>query len=269
MSNSIKGHKNSFLIFFLIAFVGGYFFFFSSSVWYPQNKDLVKATQLNKIETWNDRDISLLCWNYSPDQHMMEIQIEIVNRSLDGINNYQYGAIERKSGQVDVSSVLEKNDFVVLRITDIRPNWKEFSLRISLPDNAESDSTSKSELKLYTNIKEISLVDHIEDKTESEYQIARYEQHISNYENIVEELRKQKEELELDIVSHRDEIQEWEEQKKFQTAEQIEETDQIIGNANTSISKKESEILAIDQQIEENQERIKKAEEQISSFRDP
>ena len=95
----IKNHKNKKLLLFIIIFIGGYFFFFTSNLWYPDDSNSVKATAIFSPKNWNSRDITLLSWDYSESQQMMEVKIEINNTALDGTDQYLYTCLLYTSKQ--------------------------------------------------------------------------------------------------------------------------------------------------------------------------
>lgn len=254
-----KRQKNKVIVLFIIIFIFGYFIFFSSSIWYPDNGNLVSATKISSEKTWNDRRVTLLAWDYSENQRMMEIKLEILNTTLDGMNTYTYEALERNGGYLDVKPVLETDDYIVLRIYAIDKNWDEISLRLKMP---EEISDTQDALKLYTNSESVHRVASIEDLTAAEYQLARIDSHIKIYQADINELEATIEELTNTKLSQERDIAELKEKELYQTEEQIAESEQLISSAQAIIQNTETEISEAENKIAEYEERIKKANEE-------
>lgn len=264
----ISNRKNIFLLVFILIYVIGYFLFFTSNIWYPSSDNLVAATTIGSVKNWNNRDITLLSWTYSEKQHLMEVQIEILNRSLDGNNQYSFEVLDRDHGYLAVTPVVVSDDFVVLHIDGIHRNWSELSLRIKLSNDESASASDSSELKLYTNSNAIAAVDQIEDKTFSQYQIERCELHIDEYNKKIDELKTLISDHKLNISSQESDIADLQEQEQFQTQEQINETENIISSAKNNINSLNQEITAAEKQIDEFSNRIEKLMKQIESYSD-
>lgn len=260
MSHKISEHKTILLLLFISVFLGGYFLFFTSNIWYPDSSNVVAATRINHTITWDQREVTLLSWDYSEQQRLMEVQFEVQNRSLDGINNYSYEVMDRDHGYLQVKPVVETDDFVVLHIQNIDPNWKELSLRLNLSD---SDT---SELKLYTNSEAVTRISDIPTRTLNEYQVMRFENRISGYNELIAELEDQIQELQIDISRQEKDIRELQGQEEFQTDAQIKETEQIISSAETNISNSENQISDLEDQIQEYEERIENTQREMKNY---
>lgn len=81
---------------FIAFIVLGYALFFTSKVWYPEDSDLIRASQMNVARQWDSRQVTLIDWEYSKTQSEMEILLTIKNMSFDGINTYDITALDRK-----------------------------------------------------------------------------------------------------------------------------------------------------------------------------
>lgn len=262
----IKNHKNKKLLLFIIIFIGGYFFFFTSNLWYPDDSNSVKATAIFSPKNWNSRDITLLSWDYSESQQMMEVKIEINNTALDGTDQYLYTALERNKGYLDVKPVLETSDFVVLRITDLKRNWEEVSLRIKMPEKAQNKTNTQEELRLYTTKKSVHKIKSIPDLTSEEYQIDRINMRIAMYQDEIDKLNLSIDNLEKDKLAQERDISVLKDKEKYQTDQQKKETAQILSSAETSVKNLENEIAEHKATIEEYNQRIKKSKEELSSY---
>lgn len=253
--------KNLVIQIFIGTFVLGYAFFLTSNAWYPTSSNMVHATVFNQEAVWNERSIRLLSWDYSEEQRMMEVRIDIKNNSLDGINKYEYQALDRKKGFFEVTPVLEDENYIVLHITDINKRWSEISLRIIMPNSEDSDM-----MKLYTNSKEVVHVDSIKKKSRNEYQTDRINDRIEYYDRLINELMGENEDYQEDINIAKENIQKLEEGKKFQTDQERKETDQDILGIKNEIESIQTIYDSNLTDIQEYRERIDNAEEELKQY---
>lgn len=260
LSERVKKNKNLFLGIFIFLFCGGYFLFFTSKTWLQTDSDLIRATALHKIQTFQERDITVGRWDYSEKQHMMEIELDILNRSVDGIDTYKYNAIERTKGNLKVETVVNKPDFVILRIYEVPVKWREVSVHIQFDDNSEM-------LKIYTNKNAVTRIDKINDMTETEYRIAKVEGTISQYDTEISSLQKEQKEIQEKIDQLNINIKQLTDSKEYQTEKEQAETDQLISQSKTEIESAEKDLGDNNAEIEEYRERIEKANLQIQDLK--
>lgn len=243
-------NKNLLLNIFLAVFIGGYAFFLTSGLWF-QNQKLVEATEIGVGNSWEDYEFTILSWEYSEEQKMMEILIDVKNRSMKEVNAYDVAARERKSGTLDAEIVVNEEDFIVVHLDNIARRWSEIVLHVSL--KGETDY-----LKLYTNKNSVTCVEEIRDMTENEYYCMKYQAEIAICEGNITNLEEQIKENDGDMASYQNRVQELEESKEFQTVQEMEETDALIRKAEEEISELETTNSLLAAQIQEEQEKIQK-----------
>ena len=151
-----------FILFFFF-FIGGYLFFFTSMYWMPDNGTAKRLTKLHEVIEWNQRDLSLLRWEYSEEQQLMEVELEIINKEFDPDNEYEFSAIESSGQRMKVEVVLKEPDWIILQIKDIPKRFREISLHMEM----EHDE-NKGVVRLYTNRNDVKRVSDIHEKTRKE-----------------------------------------------------------------------------------------------------
>lgn len=255
--------KNKFLHLFLFFFVGGYLIFFTSRSWLQTDNDLVPATKLNKILSFQDRDISVGRWDYSEEQKLMEVEINIQNHSSDGRNTYTFSALEKNKGYLDIEVLLEKPDLVILHIRNVPAKWRQISLRMGI----DTDAAVQDVLKVYTNRSSVTNVANIEKQTETEYRIVHIEGIIKVYENEISTYESEIEEIQNKTTNLTQNITELEESKQYQTDQEQEETDQQIAQAESEIENLEREEQDIQDTIDEYIKRIENLKIQESDLK--
>lgn len=261
-----KKKKSIILRIFLIVFFGGYALFFTSNSWYPSSSNLVSATKINRETSWVNRQVSILSWTYSESQRLMEVQLEINSTAVDGIDNYEYSALDRKKGFFNVTPVIEQDDFVVLHITGIDKGWSEISLRMQIPKNKQTDDNSKKVLKLYTNKKAVQRTNTIKNKTTADYMMERLNSKVSGYESAIANLQKENNNIQSQIDARNKDINDLRGREEYQTENEIEKTEAMIKQAENDNENDTRTIDTNNESIKEYQKRILKAKEEMKLY---
>lgn len=256
-----KTRYNRYMYIIISFFIVGYGFFFSTKFWYQDTKDVVVATKLNTIKSWEKREVQLINWQYSNQQNMMEVQLFITNKSYDGIDTYDITALEKSKGYLDVEVLVEEDGFYVVRIKNIPRRWSEISLRIGIPDSEDAPC------KFYTNKFDVATVDTIPELTYNEYMVARLDSLIESYRDEIKSLEKDIKEQEEIITNCNADIEKYKKDEEFQTAMEVEETERVISDAQNTISTANTQIESDKASIAEYQERIDLTEKQKENYK--
>ncbi len=254
--NDLKKSKSKFLVIFIIVFIGGYTFFFTAGLWMNDPGSASAVTPLNKVVKYQNREISIIKWVYSKDQSLMEVMLDVTNTAFDGIDTYEYSAIDSNKNHLSVEPIIEAADFVVLHISDVPDDFKEISLRMRLPEDA---SDSESVLKLYTNLNDVEAADAISARSEAEYRVLRVDTMINHYEDEISALEANISDFEEDKKNAKDTIKEFETNYEYLTEEEKSRTDELIRNGELKISETDEKIKKANEEIEELKEKIKNA----------
>lgn len=257
-----RQHKNIFAMVFLLIFFGGYTFFFTSKFWMPTAGEAERYTKLHQDITWNDRAIRLVRWEYSQEQHLMEVELDISNQKFDGENTYRFTALETNAGPLKVKPILEEMDWVILQIEGIPEKFAEISLRMEMEDDE-----AVGVVKMYTNVNEVARVNAIEKKDRNGYLAQRYEQEILGYESEIREWNGKIVEAEDKISTIEQEIQEMKAKEEYQTDAQIEDTENMISEAQNEILATEEAIAEYEVDIKERQQRIQNVQLQLNELK--
>lgn len=240
----LKRKKDNILILlFMCILLGGYAIFFASP-YYMLDVSSAKVTPLNEINKLeNTREVQLLSWIYSVDQKTMEIELQINNTSFDGRDTYDFVALFRPSNQdVEIVKVIEETNYVVVQLKNVPKKWKQISLRIFVSDNPNN------QLRLYSNIEDIEKVDHIEVLSRIDYHLRRIQRNIQTLDIELKKLSEDIQLLQEKIINIKKANIKLEDDKKYQTIEEIERTN--------------AQILENEKIIQDTQKEIKKFEEQ-------
>lgn len=259
LSQWIPDRKSLPLILFLFVMIAGYALFFTSRLWLPDDRDLIEPTPFyERMICQNDR-IYLTEWDYAEADGTMQVILEFENKDLLE-QEFQYQAVERTSGELELLPVLETSDYVVLRIINIPKTWKEISLRIG------GDQTEER-VKFYTNFKEVRKVDELPVRTKSGYEIERLKAQLTYDAVQIQQKNQEKTELEKEKAKLEQRIQELEE-ASYLSEEEARLAAEIRSRAVSQIQVNlddtgdiDEEVLALEKRSENIQVQIKELKE--------
>lgn len=252
-----KGNLALFGIVFF--FIAGYIFFFSSTMWMPSNLAASLQTPLKENVQWGERTLQIRRWDYCETEQVMEVEIDMDNKSFDGKNHYHYSAINRNNDQLKVVKMIEDSDWIVLRIENVTDNFGEISLRIDMMGE-QDDNT----LKLYTNVNAVKRVKDLEKRDGKGYQLLRLQRDTESYQKEISTLEKKKKSLLEKNQRMQEEINHLQSEESYQTEEMKAEQTDKINEIQSEITANQDEIQSYDLQLKEKRERIELIKKQMT-----
>ena len=189
-----KAVRNTFFAFLGLFILGGYLFFFTSNMIIPTSTKYLFTPPGQVANFSPTRTVTLIRWNYSPEQKLMEIIVSMENNDYNGKDTYQSNCVVNVGGKdykATLTPIISETNYYVMHIKNVPNNFGQATLQIQIKD----DNTANS-VRLYTNRDEIKLVDNISAKTKAEYlqeqvqdSIEQYQAAIKNYRNKTKILR--------------------------------------------------------------------------------
>ena len=244
----------------MIALIAFYSIFFTSNIWLRSDYSNIDITPIGNVVTGNNREVTLISWNYCSDDKKMEILLGISNTSYDGNDTYTWTAEDRATGSLTVNPIIQTRNFVVLQLVNLPSRISVISLRMDNPDIKEFET-----LRIYGDPKRnITSVSSIQEKTENEYHVQQLQSEINivtqNIENLQEEINTNQEKIQnLNYA-----IKEADNDLQFQTTSEIESTNQKISSLRSQkkgladiIDNNKSKIQELQQKIENLNQEIK------------
>lgn len=244
----------------MIALIAFYSIFFTSNIWLRSDYGNIDITPIGNVVTGNNREVTLISWNYCSDDKKMEILLGISNTSYDGNDTYAWTAEDRATGSLTVNPIIQTRNFVVLQLVNLPSRISVISLRMDNPDIKEFET-----LRIYGDPKRnITSVSSIQEKTENEYHVQQLQSEINivtqNIENLQEEINTNQEKIQnLNYA-----IKEAENDLQYQTTSEIESTNQKISSLRSQkkgladiIDNNKSKIQELQQKIENLNQEIK------------
>jgi len=244
----------------MIALIAFYSIFFTSNIWLRSDYSNIDITPIGNVVTGNNREVTLISWNYCSDDKKMEILLGISNTSYDGNDTYTWTAEDRATGSLTVNPIIQTRNFVVLQLVNLPSRISVISLRMDNPNIKEFET-----LRIYGDPKRnITSVSSIQEKTENEYHVQQLQSEINivtqNIENLQEEINTNQEKIQnLNYA-----IKEAENDLQYQTTSEIESTNQKISSLRSQkkgladiIDNNKSKIQELQQKIENLNQEIK------------
>lgn len=241
-NQKIKRDSNRFLRIFLIIFIAGYAVFFTSTIWMPDDYTGIKASSIGETVITDYREVTPCEWVYSKDQGMMSVVLEINNISADGKNRYEWTAVDRRKGALQIKPVFEKDDMAQLFINT--NSFTEVSLRMGF-------DKEKEPVKLYATGKTIKNVKRVREYTEKECEVIICDAHISASKAEIRTLEKKNEKQELLIRNSKETIESLKEKEEYQTEQEISETEDKIADISFAVDSAKQKISDNEQLISE------------------
>lgn len=252
--------KGNFFLFLAVTIIlGGYALFFTSNTWMPEKKaELVTA--LGKGQSYQNRTFCVERWDYCEEAGVMEVELGVENDAYDGVNTYRYEAADRTGEELTVETVLEERDWIILQIRGLSEDFREVSLRISLPEDEGMDP-----LRLYTNVNEVNRVEALAVKDRQTYLINRLSREIESCEKTrkknekkIGKLQKKNEEIQAEMERLTAELD-------WQTQSEQEDTQAEITEMEIQISSNEEKAAELTAANEELDQRILLKQKQIET----
>lgn len=255
-----KNRDNIRFFIIIFFFVGGYIFFFSSQMWMPVTADASYITPVGSEKSWDDRKVIINRWEYSINQNLMEVELNIENNSYDGNNEYKFTAVDLRGRELKTEIKVADEDWIIVQLENVPDRWSDISLRM------ETVKGNSGTLKLYTNINAVSKVSKIDNLDYKGYKIKSFNSEIEQMKKELNNKRKQQDKLRKQNIEINKEIERLNSDKNYKTEEEVRAIDEKIGKAQTTITTNEQTINDIDGDIEEINKRIVLKEKQIEDL---
>lgn len=237
----------------------------TSFIWIPKNKEVFPVTQLNVAisEPNTKRVLTLVRWDYSADDKIMEVQFRIENQSFDGRDEYAWSAVDRRKGSLTVESVYADKEIIVVRIKEVPSHWSTISLRMGF---AEINPNEKSLFKIYGDETNVKAVEHIENRTGNDYYILDFNNTITYYEDQIKKLENEITKSKGKIKEVSENIGNKSEKLEYMTEQELEVAMSEINSLKKMIEQCYENISDYKDSIEEYNQRILKLQEKIKAY---
>lgn len=252
----VKKKSNKMLGTFLIIFILGYIFFFTSNFWLPPTYTDAAVTPMGSTVSYNDRNITVASWTYSPEEKRMEIILNIENLSIDGIERYDW-TLRDKNGKLRAYVTAESDTMVAVVAENISRRWTEVALRMRLRTEDLDMDPDFGYYDIYMSDKAVKLVEHIpEQRTITEYMKIADIAQVEGLQNQIQALEDENIELKEQISNAERKIAELTDGMEHQTSSEKTTT-------TAAIAELEGKRDTAQDSIDTNQEKISELQEKI------
>lgn len=258
-AEQLKRKKNWKIQTFLLVVIFGYLMFFTSKAWFPAGDDYVEATAYYTSVIYADYEIYLTQWVYSEEDASMQIIIEKENRGIVD-RKFNYTAVEKTKGNLEVVPMLDESGYVVLRINHLPTKWREISLRIKTEEE-------ENPVKFYTNISDVKRVESIPEQTQTAYQTDRLTAQIEYDQVQINEKSARIDNLKEEIKEMTARITELKEDT-YLSEKEAEKALDTINRAKTAIKTNQDNIEDLESEIKELEQRTENIQKQIRELKD-
>ena len=246
----------------MIALIAFYTICLTSKMWLKNNYKNIDITQIASVVSQNNREVTLISWNYCREERKMEVLLGISNTAYDGNDTYEWSAEDRDAGSLKVTPIIEERNFVVLQLTDLPSRITVISLRMD-----QSKIQDFETIRLYAapdrNMKSVT---DIKVKSKEEYQIQQIQSEIEladlTISDLEEEIRKNK----STIRNLNTAIKDAESDLQYQTSSEMESTNQKISTLRSQKKNANEAIDTAKKKIQELNEKIENLNKEIDSI---
>lgn len=241
----------------------GVIFFLSSNLIF--NKELSSiSTELNKEISFDSVGFELKDRKYNPDNGLVQFTLKVKNPNINNKIDLSIELREKtKPTEIVPSTVVQVTNSDYIVYANVNYKWKAISLTIKTKEDIENVSTG---LKLYSDIKDITIDDKLVEKNRNEYTIEIIGNEIKDIKSEIERLNKIIEDKNSNNNSLLESMNNIESEMKYQTESEIEVSKSTIQSQKSNIESSKNEIENINKNIAELEEKIIKLEEKKKGF---
>lgn len=249
----IRGNSNHNMIINLTIIFVGYLFFFNSKFIFNEKENL-KNTAINTQLELGNRIITLAKWDYCPEDALMEVEFDIVNKDYDGNDVYEFDVIDNNE-RIYISEVILSSPTInVLRIYDVPEDFECMRIAVNVANNDDI-------VKYYADAALINRVDNIENYNDfNSYYVNKLNKYIDNYENNKQDVINRLDDVNKSITNQEQLITSLENQKKYTTADEL-------NNINVQIADINKQLISLNNQSQELQDEISDIDKKIEDYK--
>lgn len=243
-----------------------YAFFFTSKLTIPQPITSEKdVTALGVEEEYTEnRSVTLVSAEYSKDQEIMEIVLNLKNNNYDNVDMYYYAltAMNEKSSKIKIKEIFNEDLFTVIRLEGVKKNYREIEFMLAPKVGDINEISDEMTATVILNKYNVDTVNRINtSKTKTDYlqerlvgMVDQLKDRLERQEDKLQQLKTKKSSLEKEITDS-------EKEQKYMTAEEVQEmTERNQSNQDT--------ILETDELIKKQQKKIEKTQREIKDAKE-
>ena len=241
-------------------------FLFSSTLASFGQREIVTLTPLGtSAAVGDDTQVSLIRWEYDPQQQAMEFELDVDTTYLD--DNIQFGVnlLAGNETQVALKAAYYCDTFLVFQAQNV-PQAAYYQIYCVVSVTDSSGAVSQYQMSFWgapgsviQNYPSLHL-----DKTEEEYLLASYAANYNLLEIRLEELTQQKDYLTADIASAQAQITDLQDALTSMTSAERSQASSRIASLQSQRSQNENTLEAVEQEMTDIQQEMTALQERAS-----
>lgn len=251
----LRKNTTAYYISFLVVVAGLLVFFLTSKLFLPDDTAL-KNTEIGKAYTINSAtQIILEDWTYSDINKLMLIEISVTDTFLNYDYDFNFEAVSRKDPfkKLDLKVVYNDKNSYFIAIENLPKDYHAVSLKVIQKSKINGTETK---LKLYQDYRKMKVDNTKAVKTADEYAVLSVKNEIGKVIKSKDDIQLEIENLNLQILNIDEISAELHEEKKFKTAQEIQQIDSLI-------IAKENEKISLQKKIDEQHSTLLLTEEKL------
>lgn len=267
---------------FLVIFFSLMAVFFTSKIWLPSDVKIQSSSIGTKKATTSGTEITLKSWQYNPSNHFMEAAFSYDNS--DGTQDIKFVTAAHtdtnKAVKMDVSIPYSSNGFLVVQFQNVPQNWDVISLwidsssqissllpgtdsDIGLESSSESPDNNKENqgANFLCDIRKVSVNQSLKPQASLYYSLQSVDNEISAGKRQIAALKEKANGANADISQLSFDISALKSNQKYQTPEEIEQSNATIQNKNSQINNLKNDIVQYQSGIRNGQQKLKKLQQ--------
>ena len=258
-----KKQRPSLYFLFIILILTGYVFFFSAGTWLPLSMDEEVSPFDQEIAFGEEgkRTVTLYDWKYCEETGLMEVKLRFFNGEFDGTDGYVYDVSLQRGSKEDIKvrELLNEQLLTVLQIGPVKKGFRHITLYFA--PEYDRAITRKDMGSISILEKDMDKVDGIKKRTREEYLIDRLDLIIARHEERNMEIRKEIARNENTIRNIKRANEKIDEDKTFQTADEIELSNEEKRENEAKITELEGADSQLNIEKQQNDMEIESAQE--------
>lgn len=263
IKRKIEKNKTVPYYFLTSIFVIGVLFFLSSNLIFNKELSLI-TTGINEEMNLNNTTFYIKDRKYNPNNGLVQFTIKLKDNILNSNLDLDF-TVREKNDPTEIIpcevAQITYSDYIVTTV--VSGKWEALSLTVK----EKNEVDDKKYIKFYSDIRDIKIEDNLKKKSRNEYTIEVIDNEINDIKSRIEEINQTISDKKSELEDLNSKINSLEDEKKYQTENEVESTESLISSMETTIVNLENEIRKNENNIKELEEKINKLGEKKKEYR--
>ncbi len=255
--------------------------FITSKLWLPSDAKIENTDIGSERDTSLGTALTLNNWKYNPQGHFMEATFSYKDSDIS--DDIKFSAIAHpdtnKTAALDISIPYGNDGLLIIQIKNVPQKWNTISLWVDETDESlAQDDTSDTGVNstdgdsntvgqganFYCDIRKVSVDTSLKGSTDLYYSLKSIDNQMAEYKKVITTLNKKISAANINIKQLEFDISSLKDDQKYQTADDIQESNSAISNKELQESDLKSSIENYNADIKNYNEKLKKLKQKWS-----